>query len=379
MPNSHPYLNNLTPLRGAAATWVAVYHFGTTVPLFSPDQTMLVAKGYTMVDLFFIMSGFIMQHVYGQSFKAQITQSGVYRFIVARFARIYPLHFFTLATLVVLTSISGNWNLVNDPSAILTNVFLLQSFPIERLSTWNRPSWSLSAEWAAYMVFPLLALFFSRRRKLAYWVVPMILLLAYVALVYWIPPAGIGNRDRLILHKLDVTYDYGFLRGIAGFTLGMLGHGLYSNIKIREFFGKDWVAAIVILALLVCMHVGANDLLLVAGFFGIVLCFAANSGHLHRLCQLRFPQFVGKVSYSIYLIQSIVTMLFVQLVRSSGIIPIFPPVSFPQRFLYLLVYLALLIGCSAVTYYGIESPCRNFINRKFRPLGGLKTERRAAV
>src|ERR1700677_1206832 len=106
MPNSHPFLNNLTPLRGAAATWVAVYHFGTTVPLFSASQTMLVAKGYTMVDLFFIMSGFIMRHVYGNSFKERITIPNVHRFVVARFARIYPLHFFTLTTLVVLTIFS---------------------------------------------------------------------------------------------------------------------------------------------------------------------------------------------------------------------------------------------------------------------------------
>ena len=365
MVNSHPYLNNLTPLRGAAATWVAIYHFGTTVPLFQERQTTIIAKGYMMVDLFFIMSGFIMRYVYGVHFTRQVTKPDLQRFIVARFARIYPLHLFTLLVAIIMAASAGNWNPVNDPAAIPTNLLLLQSFGIHRLSTWNRPSWSLSAEWAAYMVFPLLSVFFYRQRRLAYWVLPPLIALVYIALVYWIPPAGIGNADRLILHKLDVTYDYGFLRGIAGFTLGMIGYGLYTQPRIYQIFDEDAIALVFISATLLCMHTGVNDLFLIIAFLGVTLCFASNSGYIHQVCNFRPAQFLGKISYSIYLMQWIVTPLFITLVKSSGIIPLFPPVSFFHRLVYVLTYMLLLIGLSSVTYSGIEKPCRNFINRKY--------------
>src|ERR1700737_2473765 len=97
MQPTHKYLSNLTPLRGIAAMWVVVFHFQVLVITFIlPEQTLLVAKGYLMVDLFFIMSGFIISHVYQQSFQAGIASGNFRRFIVARFARIYPLHLFTL-------------------------------------------------------------------------------------------------------------------------------------------------------------------------------------------------------------------------------------------------------------------------------------------
>src|SRR5258708_40084565 len=116
---------NLTNLRGIAAVWVVLFHFQSLiVQVILPQQTKLVAKGYLMVDLFFIMSGFIICHVYQQSFQAGLTAGSFRRFIVARFARIYPLHLFTLLFLIILIAATKNWNPVNDPKAIPSNIFL---------------------------------------------------------------------------------------------------------------------------------------------------------------------------------------------------------------------------------------------------------------
>jgi peptidoglycan/LPS O-acetylase OafA/YrhL len=377
MANEHRYLHNLTPLRGIAAMWVATYHFGSLLKLLPPKQTMLIEKGYLMVDLFFIMSGFIMRHVYAASFADKITETNCRRFIVARFARIYPLHLFTLFVLILMTYISGNWNPVNDPHAILTNVFMLQSMGLERLSTWNRPSWSLSAEWAAYMVFPILALFMSRKKRLSRLVLPIGIAIAYFSLVYLIPPAGIGNADRLVLHKLDVTYDYGYIRGIAGFTLGMLCYGLYLDDRIRAFLSKDTAAVILIATALIGMHLGINDLFLILPFAGITGCFAANSGYIHKICNTGALQFLGKVSYSIYLVQWIATDLFTAGFRRFHLnVVFFPrvgPPSFLERLAVTLLFLFFLVLLSGFSYNIIENPCRNFINRTF-----IKTSRPAA-
>jgi len=360
MPHDHPYLNNLTPLRGIAALWVASYHF--QISFFHPHMTRLLEKGYVMVDMFFIMSGFIMRHVYGDYFREQIGGKSMEKFMVARFARVYPLHLFTLIVLVAITAYTGEWSIVNDPSAISTNIFLLQSFGIEKLSTWNRASWSISAEWAAYIAFPFLSILIGHRRRLAYFLLPSLIIMAYIALLYLLAPKGIGNARRLELHMLDVSYDYGFLRGIAGFCLGMLVYELYAIPRIREYFGTDIIAVVFIAATLYYMYIDSNDLLLILTFVGVILSFAANSGHLHRLCSLKLPQFLGKVSYSVYLIQGLVLYLVTQLLGWFGS----KEVAFSPNIFILFAYLSLLVGLSSITYYGVENPCRNFINRNFR-------------
>src|SRR5579863_2047307 len=101
MQPTHKYLSNLTALRAIAAICVVFYHFQSIIAVFVlPEQTRLLDKGYLMVDLFFIMSGFIISHVYYQSFESGLSTSNVRRFIVARFARVYPLHLFTLLILI---------------------------------------------------------------------------------------------------------------------------------------------------------------------------------------------------------------------------------------------------------------------------------------
>ncbi|HEY4208921.1 MAG TPA: acyltransferase, partial [Puia sp.] len=204
MPNNHhAYIYNLTPLRGFAALWVAAYHFRMSLPGFGRyEVTNILSKGYMMVDLFFIMSGFIILHVYGSDFSRQLPKNLLRKYFIARFARTYPLHFFTLALLIIMTCISGQWSIVNDPAAIPTNLLLLQSFGIHKVSTWNRVSWSLSAEWASYVAFPILSIFLHVSKKLGSVLTPFLILTVYVALLYWLPPAGFGNAQRLILHQL---------------------------------------------------------------------------------------------------------------------------------------------------------------------------------
>lgn len=83
-------LNNLTGLRFYAAIWVILYHSIIYVPEL---QCRLLDHGYIGVDLFFILSGFILTFVYyTQFFQGEITGKKYWNFIVKRFAKIYPMH-----------------------------------------------------------------------------------------------------------------------------------------------------------------------------------------------------------------------------------------------------------------------------------------------
>src|SRR3984957_12901227 len=221
------YLSNLTPLRGLAAILVAVFHFEMAIGRFVPaGTTMFFEKSYLMVDLFFVLSGFIMLHVYGRAFDGALRRGQLRHFLVARFARTYPLHLFTLLLLVVIVRYLTNWGnppiVLEQPRDILPNVFLLQSFGVCPIYNWNIPSWSISAEWGAYLLFPFLALWISRRRKGASILLAIGVIAAWVCIEYVLPRRNPLNPAIPVPHNLNTTFDYGWLRGVAGFSAGMI-------------------------------------------------------------------------------------------------------------------------------------------------------------
>lgn len=153
-------------LRGLAALLVAVFYhnfymggqpihtgvFGALQPFH-----WLYAWGWTLVDLFFVISGFIFAHVYlsdDGSLKPGVT---VRDFAVARFARLYPLHFVTLiicAVLIMTANVIGMTDFrASTASVFVENLLFLQV----RDGGFNNVSWSLSVEAICYCLFILLA------------------------------------------------------------------------------------------------------------------------------------------------------------------------------------------------------------------------------
>lgn len=167
------YLSNLTPLRGIAALMVVVLHFYIFVtPLIDPQTSLAMRRWYLLVDFFFVLSGFILMHVYGSWFETNVSTQAFKKYLGARFARIYPLHFVTLLWVVGLFAffrvkgiyLDANASAVGDFSKIPEHLFLLHGFDMPRTGTWNTPSWSIGAEWFMYLVFPFLVQPFYRFR-----------------------------------------------------------------------------------------------------------------------------------------------------------------------------------------------------------------------
>src|SRR6201989_328450 len=162
------FITNLTPIRGIAALLVVIFHFEIVLVLFLPrDTSKFFSKCYLMVDLFFIMSGFIIYHVYGKFFKHTIETKTFNKYIRARLARVYPLHIFTLIlTLILVVSAHFKWDEFFNLQSIPTHMLMLQSFGLHSIYTWNVPAWSISAEFAAYIIFPLFAFVLYRFRTI---------------------------------------------------------------------------------------------------------------------------------------------------------------------------------------------------------------------
>jgi len=380
------YLSNLTPLRGIAALLVAVFHFEMAMGRFVPARiSMFFEKSYLMVDLFFVMSGFIMLHVYGRSFGGVMGDGGLRvagrgdlglwkdnlrKFFVARFARTYPLHLFTLLLLVLIVRYLTDWGhppiLLEQPRDILPNVFLLQSFGVCHIYNWNIPSWSISAEWGAYLLFPFLALWINRSKKAASLLLSLFVLAAYGCIMYVLPRVNPLSPATPVPHNLNTTFDYGYLRGIAGFVIGMLIYQLYQMERVRTVFGSDRASVVIMLLVIAALHFAINDALVVLLFAALVFNFAVNNGFLHRVCNNRVLQYLGDISYSIYLMQIFPQEPFSHGWRLPGVTGAVRGkfnIDFGPGLLYCVIYLLLLVGIASITYYMVERPCRTFINR----------------
>lgn len=181
----------LTGIRLLAAVGVVVGHFsGVMYGLFPGTRSAsnLVQGGYLGVEMFFVLSGFIIAHNYADRF--QTFSAPIYgRFLLNRFARLYPVHIVTLATVTVLVIIAAlaeiqlNSEGKYDPTSFLMNVMLLQSVP--PAWSWNGPAWSISAEAGAYILFPLLALALARVQNWKFALIAVaVLLFATVGALY---------------------------------------------------------------------------------------------------------------------------------------------------------------------------------------------------
>jgi peptidoglycan/LPS O-acetylase OafA/YrhL len=353
-------LPNLTPLRGLAATLVVVFHFDSMVMhLTFSNESMFLRNCYLMVDVFFIISGFIMLHVYGEHFASQVKPSTYLGFLRARMARIYPLHVFTLLIFIVV--IYGSLNpymsgtltdLIHDPKAIPTHLLLLQSFGFHSIFTWNLPSWSISAEWFSYLLFPFLAFFIAKYRLPGLLVLTVLAAIVYVAIVYYLPRSkeiwSLPNaRD------INVTYDYGFLRGLAGFMAGLVTYHLFKNKTLVQFLAKDGIA-------LVCIPL----------FMTLVLCVVANKNRIHKLCRLRPLQLLGEISYSIYMVHYVLILcLAIPVVDALGYDYTGPGSLQPplyQGFAFCILFLVIVLLVSRMTFNFIEKPWRKRLNNKIK-------------
>ncbi|MFY9220383.1 MAG: acyltransferase [Candidatus Nanopelagicales bacterium] len=188
------FIRQLTGIRAVAAVWVLFYHLqgplDTLGVMSIPVLSDVIRVGRLGVDLFFALSGFILTHTYLRKLGPKAHARPTLEFWWLRLARIYPVHFVMLnvAGLAVVAQalITGEnkdrpWL---NPIDYIRNLLLIQEWGPNPERGWNVVAWSLSMEWLAYLLFPVvvLALFFFHRRintplLLAAWVVSILPLL----------------------------------------------------------------------------------------------------------------------------------------------------------------------------------------------------------
>lgn len=366
-PSPRLDLKPLTSVRGFAAIIVVVYHFaGGFLPAIDPAAaTGLVAKGYLWVDFFFILSGFIIAHAYTETFRHRIDWPAFRSFVEARFARIYPLHLLILGGFVALEIVKLvlreiGWGVRVDapfaggasPEGLVLNVLMLQTSGLQEHLTWNGPAWSVGAEFAAYLVFPVLSLVIMRLGG------AFRLGLAVAAMVgLWAISSNGTNLDR--------TADFGILRCAMEFMLGVLAYRLFAECDLRPV-ARSLPLAVLAAMILAAMHFEAPDIVFPIAFSTLVVGLAANQGLAARLMSRPWMVWLGTISYSIYMSHYLV-MHVVQVasraVMGSGVGRHFDAV---QSGLFLVALCGLVVMLSWALYVLFEAPTRDMLRRRLR-------------
>lgn len=293
-----PALASLTSVRFFLGMGVVLFHLQLTWSAPTSEVTGLFTRARLGVDVFFILSGFVLSYVYMAS-----VAEGRYshrRFLIARLARIYPAH---LAVLLLMGGVAGVALLLGaqfDPdlysadgflrTLLLIHAWLPTEVPIE----WNGPSWSLSAEWFAYLLFPAFAWGAVKLRSH-----PGVLLAVSVALFLVLDCA---YRAIAATGLLTAEFNLGVLRIIPTFLAGIA----LNLISERHTIGASqarWLSVAATLLLLGLMHLLAPEplVLAAAGLLILTLAWLSKVG-ADRLVASRPLVFLGESSYAVYLL-----------------------------------------------------------------------------
>jgi peptidoglycan/LPS O-acetylase OafA/YrhL len=293
-------VRSLTGLRGIAASTVVLYHLAEVTPLAAAPPQRILMHGYLAVDVFFILSGFVMALTYAGNFSRGFDADAYWDFLRRRFARIYPLYAVILALVVVgvACGVFPTWHLRLGVAPIAANVLLIQAWGAS--ASLNRPAWSISAEFAAYLLFPMLlrATLFGGHR-LAW-------RSAIMAAVLLVLAAILGPHLQAIRSgTLDLYYEttpLPLLRCLAGFTFGLLAYRLAGSPTVMRLARHDLTAVVLIALLVVALLLNVNDLAIYVLLPPLVLCLYANGGRLGRVLGHGVIYRLGTLSYAIYLL-----------------------------------------------------------------------------
>lgn len=352
-------LKSLTSLRFFAAMWVVAYHFWPNLGLPMPA---VVAKGYLGVELFFVLSGFILCHVYLEGFGQG--RFNYRAFLWARLARIYPVHLAVLLGLMLLIAAAalvgisaGDKMLVW--SSLPAQLTLTQAWGLSPLGGWNHPSWSISAEWFAYLTFPIFAFVAWRlvnRPRMA-----LVLALGLVVAL------NIGFQHAAGFSLTQATILWGALRIVPCFALGC---AVWLSWRADLIGGKVaglGLALVALVGVVAAALLHAPDYVAVALFGALILGLAAISTSGSSLLAQPLLVYLGEVSFAVYMVCIPWESVFTQ-----GLGKV---LALEAEHMPITLWLALYIGVipvAMVLHHAVERPMRTLMRRHGPPFGRVE-------
>ncbi|MGH6754534.1 MAG: acyltransferase family protein [Bradyrhizobium sp.] len=347
-----------------------VHHFVISEPLAAvlPNKAWIdfafFHNAWLFVDLFFVLSGIVISMSYVQS------GFGTFEFreyVVRRLARIYPLHIVTLLAFlsfrmmklglvgIGLLHFAPSEMAVNNSYSFFLNVLLLHAIGFIDYLSWNGPSWSISAEFYTYLVFGGVVVLAQRLRDIRIlYLMSLLLPLASCAFILVV----------LRQYALDF-HTFGIARCILSFFLGVLALRAVASVPpvVRPSVQSMWQVGAAIAAIAIVCVVGMLPMLsylapvVFAVLLGSLMAFPGRG--LPGLLSVKPLVWLGKRSYSIYMVHALVLVLIEYFSRGVGtrsflMIDQFGPGIAAS--LLLSGYVVAVLALSNLTYAHVEIP-----------------------
>jgi peptidoglycan/LPS O-acetylase OafA/YrhL len=341
-------------LRGVAALAIVAYHW-------SFRELLNLDHGFLAVDLFFMLSGFVIAHSYEDRLRAGLTCA---RFLSLRLIRLYPLYLFgtALSILGIFSSFLINGRVidsrVNEVHAIPFAILMIPCPPL--ISDWaggflyplDVPAWSLFFEVLVNILYGASVRFWNVKR--------LCLLLSLVAPALFLQLslaegfAGGGGFDWSSIH-------IGFLRVLFSFPAGVLIYKLHRNIVFLRKTPSIIIVGFLPLLLILPSSYAIPFNVMVS--FPALVILASISDEPQGIIAYLFKN-LGAASYAVYAIHEplhgILYPTVYTLFRKIGV----PPMQFPTD----LLLIVIIVPCSLLFNQIYDNPFRSLLTKYFLKL-----------
>lgn len=364
----------LTGLRIIAAVWVVLFHFRPLLQLASPQLSDTLApvldRGAQGVDLFFILSGFVLTWNYLERMGETFSVRATVHFLWLRLARVWPIYLVTmhLALLWVIFTLHVGHVPTEDLSRInaisyVRQVLLVQLWfePFFDGTSWDGPAWSISAEWLAYLLFGVLVLAVYRMMR-----VTSARGLAALAIIASLPPL------LLLLATGEFYSPWSWLpRIVMQFTAGALACAAVRKISPTDSARRaaGYCSALLIAAMVAILYYfdshpisglydsgGLVDVL----FVPLVMALAIGIGSLPALLSTRLMVYGGQISFCLYMVHELVHTSWNWAAKQFDIVLDEGATEAKWMVCGLLVAATLL---SMLLFHAVEEPGRHWMRR----------------
>ncbi len=349
-----PKIEPLTSARFFAALLVVLYHtLPGEVTTTSPSPLIrVIAIGYISVSFFFMLSGFILAVVYLSRDKPVDTR----RFLIARFARIYPLYFVAmLLDLPHYLHVSHNFRM--SASRILTEILATTGL----LQAWfnfrgiNTPGWSLSVEAFFYIIFPAVGVFLWRLKNSRALIAAVAIYVAGLALLY----ALFGQSELHDQSYFPIPHTFVFLLGIllARYFVRITSNPAHHR-RLKALAPAMLFMALFLIVLIASTPLAGQTALLQHGLLApvfalAILALASGNDTILRLFSAPWLVLLGEASYALYLLHAPIGLMLRYSSEKVG-------------WIAYILYIGGVIGLSVASFLYLEGPARRWILNRTR-------------
>lgn len=362
----------LTGLRIVAAVWVVLFHFrpllSDAAPAIAEALAPVLDRGAQGVDLFFILSGFVLTWNYLDRMGPTWSTRETLHFLWLRLARVWPVYLVTLhlAALWLIFTLNVGHVPPEDTSQYTAVNYLRQLFLVQLWfqpyfdgSSWDGPAWSISAEWLAYLLFGALIMVVfrvaraTRARSLVWLAIaaslpPVVLLMAtghFYTPWSWLPRIVMqfiaGALACAAVRKLHLTdrsrRGAGYLSiGVGAAVVGLL---FFFDAHPMNTIGDAG---------------GLVDIL----FVPLVVLMSVGLGSLPALLSTRLFVYGGQISFGLYMVHELVHTAWVWAAKQFEL-----TISGFSGKMILAGLFAIAVLGAILLYHFVEEPARRWMRR----------------